>query len=447
MKVISLPPAAELVVEPAASGVRRVALALLDSAIAARDRLDDPSDGEALHDFRVALRRLRSWLRAFDEELHGSIRKKYRRRLTEISRAAGTARDAQVHVAWLRDIEESLRTRERAGAEWLLHRVVDNQREADAALRTILAEQFKGTAAALAKDLSTYTVRVDLREPIASQTLAQSMAPRVVALGQALGDRLGAVHSMQDQAVAHAARIAGKRLRYVLEPVAAAVEGGTALLKRLRLLQEVVGEMHDVHVVAEDVIQAAEDAGADQARRVATALLEGETADDAVRAERGRDPRPGLLAIAAHLRARGQSAFRELEQQWLGEHAGELPAAGRQIANRMTGSPDADASTLDLWAAVDARADEVLRARHTAGSQEEARQLLAVAASDDEAETATVAHAGSNEYTPARNGEHRNGFKGPHTVEPHGDVSAADESRPGQSGAASPSGEEESSTS
>ena len=252
---------------------------------------------------------------------------------------------------------------------------------------------------------------------------------------------------MQDQAVAHAARIAGKRLRYVLEPVAAAVEGGTALIKRLRLLQEVIGEMHDVHVVAEDVIQAAEDAGADQARRVATALLEGETADDAVRAERSRDPRPGLLAIAAHLRARGQSAFRELEQQWLGEHAGELPAAGRQIADRLTGSPGADASTLDLWTAVDARADEALRARHTSGSTaEEARQLLAVAASDDEVETAAVAHAGSSEYRPARNGEHRNGFKGSHTVEPNGDTSAANESRPDQSGAASPSTEEESSS-
>ena len=187
MKAISLPPAAELVAEPAASGVRRVALALLDGAIAARDRLDDPSDGEALHDFRVALRRLRSWMNAFGDELRGSIRKKHRRRLTEISRAAGAARDAQVHVAWLRDIEDSLRTRERAGAEWLLHRVVDNQHEADAALQTILAEQFKGTAAALAKDLSTYTVRVDLREPIAPQTLAQAMAPRVVELAQALG--------------------------------------------------------------------------------------------------------------------------------------------------------------------------------------------------------------------------------------------------------------------
>jgi CHAD domain-containing protein len=410
-------------------------LALLDAAIAARDRLDDPTDGEALHDFRVALRRLRSWMKAFDAELSRSIRKKHRRRLTEISRAAGTARDAQVHAAWLRDIEDSLRTRERAGAEWLLKHVVDNQRDADAALRTILTDQFQGAAAAIAKDLSAYTVRVDLREPAAPQTLAQAMAPRVLELSQALGDRLAAVHSMQDQAVAHAARIAGKRLRYVLEPVAAAVEGGTVLLKRLRLLQEVIGEMHDVHVVAEDVIQASEDAGADQARRVATALLEGETASDAVRAERGRDPRPGLLAIAAHLRARGQSAFRELEQQWLGEHVGELPAAGRQIADRLTGSPSADPSTLDLWAAVDARADDARRGAQSGGSkEEEARQLLAVAANADEAAGSAGEHTEPSDYTPTRNGEHRNGHKDPHTAESQRHPSTADDAVPGESG-------------
>ncbi len=447
MKGISLPPAADLVSEPAASGVRRVALALLDAAITARDRLDDPSDAEALHDFRVALRRLRSWIKAFDDELSRSIRKKHRRRLTEISRAAGTARDAQVHAAWLRDIEDSLRARERAGAEWLLQRVVASQRDADAALRVILTEQFEETADALTKDLSAYTVRVDLRQPVAPQTVAQAMAPRVLALAHALGDRLAAVHSMQDQAVAHAARIAGKRLRYVLEPAAAAVEGGSALLKRLRLLQEVIGEMHDVHVVAEDVIQAAEDAGADQARRVATALLEGEAADVAVRAERGRDPRPGLLAIAAHLRARGQSAFRELEQQWLGEHAGELTAAGRQIADRLTGSPSADGSTLDLWTAVDARAEEALRGRHAATSQEEARQLLAVAATDDETESDDPTSPASTEYTPARNGGHRNGLKDSQTAESHTDAPPADGSRTGQSSAAGPKAGEESSSS
>jgi CHAD domain-containing protein len=446
MKGISLPPADQLIAEPAASGLRRVAMALLDCAIAAQDRLDDPADTEALHDFRVALRRLRSWIKAFDDELRSSVRKKHRRQLTEISRAAGTARDAQVHAAWLRDIEDSLRPRERPGAEWLLRRIVDHQREADAALRAVLAEQFQATAAALAKDLSTYTVEVDLRQPVVPASLREAMAPRVLALAHALGDRLAAVHSLQDQAVAHAARIAGKRLRYVLEPVAAAVDGGPPLIKRLRLLQEVIGEMHDVHVVAEDVIQAAEEAGADQARRVATALLEGEAADDAVRAARSRDPRPGLLAIAAHLRARGQSAFRELEQQWLGAHAGDLTAAGKQIADRLAGRSTSEPPAADCALPADPGAEETGLARRSATSKEAARQLLAVAIADDEIESSGKATPESGEVLTLHNGDRRNGVRGEHTAESRRDGSPTDASASGSPGANPGTDEETGST-
>ena len=99
---------AELLDGPADEGIRRVAIALLDAAIAASVRLEDPNDRESLHDFRVALRRLRSWLRAFRADLRGTVRRKHRRRLRAVSRAAGAARDAEVHVAWLRDAEESL---------------------------------------------------------------------------------------------------------------------------------------------------------------------------------------------------------------------------------------------------------------------------------------------------------------------------------------------------
>ena len=339
MRGVVLSPAAELLAEPAGAATRRVAFALLEAAVAARERLDDPSDAEALHDFRVALRRTRSWIKAFEDELGDSIRKKHRRRLSDISHAAGDARDAQVHAVWLRDVEDALSVRDRPGAEWLLRRVVDHQHEADTALRAIVAEAFGATTAGLAKDLAVYTVRIDLRNPAVPQTLAEAMASRILALAAAVGERLAAVQSMQDQAVAHAARIAGKRLRYVIEPIADGVEGGPGLVKRLRILQDVIGEMHDVHVVAEEVIQAAQDAGADQARRIATALLEGEgdSSEGAVRLERGRDPRPGLLAIAAQLRARGQSAFRDLQQHWLGDHAGELTEAARALAARLTG--------------------------------------------------------------------------------------------------------------
>jgi CHAD domain-containing protein len=335
-----MPPVDQLLTMPAEEGCRRVALALLEATAAARVRLDDPEDRTALHDFRVALRRLRSWIRTYNGYLHSAVRKRHRRRLRQMSRAAGTCRDGEVHVAWLHDVDESLRSRERAGGEWLLRRMTDHQGEAETAFRTLLTEDFSRTFDALTDGLAVYRHRVDLRDPTPSQSFAEAAAPLVMAEATALGERLAAIQSTQDQAVAHAARLAGKRLRYLLEPIASAVDGGPTLVKRLRHLQDTIGEMHDVHVMAEEVIEAAERAGAEQARRVATALLEGEAADaDERRREQARDARPGLLAIAGQLRARGESAFSELQQRWLGKHAGDLTEEAHRIAAELLSPP------------------------------------------------------------------------------------------------------------
>ena len=337
---ISPPPADQLLALPADEGCRRVALALLASTVAARARLDDPDDRTALHDFRVALRRLRTWLGAYESYLEGSVRKRHWRRLREISQLAGVCRDNEVHVAWIRDVEESLKSRERPGGEWFLHQVAERQREADADFRSMLDDRFEGTTDAIGDGLAVYDRRIDLRDPVPSRKFAAVAAPLIVTQATSLGERLGSIESIQDQAMAHSARLAAKRLRYLLEPIAAGVEGGTALIKRLRNLQDTIGEMHDVHVMAEEVIEAAERAGAEQTRRVATALLEGESDADAHQ-EHARDPRPGLLAIATQLRRRGEAAFAELKTRWLGEHASDLTDAAKAIVVRLTAEPAA----------------------------------------------------------------------------------------------------------
>jgi CHAD domain-containing protein len=333
-----LPPADQLLALPVDEGCRRVALALLASTVTARGRLDDPDDRTALHDFRVALRRLRSWLRAYEPYLADSLRRKHRRRLRDISRLAGVCRDNEVHVAWIRDVEESLRTRERSGGEWLLRQVANRQRETEVQFRAAVVDVFVRTTDALGDDLAVYDRRIDLRDATPSRVFAAAAAPLLLTEATALGERLASVESIQDQAVAHAARLSAKRLRYLLEPIAAAVDGGVALVKRLRHLQDTIGEMHDVHVMAEEVIEAAERAGAEQTRRVATALLEGEVDTEGAHQEHARDPRPGLLAIATQLRRRGQSAFAELQARWLGGHAHELTDQARQIAARLAGN-------------------------------------------------------------------------------------------------------------
>src|SRR5688500_13807608 len=87
---------------------RRIALGLLDQARSAAERLEEESDSEALHDFRVALRRLRSALRSWRDELDGSIGKKHRQALREIQVATSPGRDAEVGLEWLAKQRETL---------------------------------------------------------------------------------------------------------------------------------------------------------------------------------------------------------------------------------------------------------------------------------------------------------------------------------------------------
>src|SRR6476659_3496150 len=89
---------------------RIVALDLLSAAARQRGRLGNKRNTEALHDFRVAVRRLRSWLRAFDGWLDDSVSRKALRRLKRAARSTNASRDADVRLVWLREQRSTMNT-------------------------------------------------------------------------------------------------------------------------------------------------------------------------------------------------------------------------------------------------------------------------------------------------------------------------------------------------
>src|SRR5436309_12816793 len=111
-------------------GARLLALYFLDQADEARPRLADPGDSEALHDFRVGLRRLRSCLRAYDAQLADSIPKKLAKRLKRLAGSTGPGRDTEVQIEWLQARSPHLSSHHRAGLPWLLARLGESRREA-----------------------------------------------------------------------------------------------------------------------------------------------------------------------------------------------------------------------------------------------------------------------------------------------------------------------------
>jgi CHAD domain-containing protein/CYTH domain-containing protein len=300
--------------DTAPRAARLVALGLLDDVVRERERLKAERGSETLHDFRVALRRLRSWLRGQRPLLEDSIPRPVSRRLRRMARESNVGRDAEVFRSWLTEAEAQLAPRERSAARWLLARFDRQQQEADAGLEQRLARDFDRVRDRLQSRLSTYRVvahvHAGLREPV----FAASMAVLLRDHADDLRRRLRRVQSADDIRQAHQARIAGKRLRYLLEPIAPHIEGGDALVEQLKNLQDALGDLHDSHIwllVLRDVVA---ELAIEEGYRMARAFSPAAVAPSAGR--RRGPPRAGFVALARMAQERSTGAFDRFVNQW-----------------------------------------------------------------------------------------------------------------------------------
>jgi CHAD domain-containing protein/CYTH domain-containing protein len=310
--MLPLPP--DLLDLPAETGARRVALHFLAEAEDAFPRLDRAEDAEALHDFRVGLRRLRSALRSYEPQLHGALGKRLRRRLRRLARATGASRDAEVHAAWLAEQQPSLAPGERAGAAFFADRLASARRAADDDLADEVLERFPKLSRRVSRSLRRYERTVDVEALDEGPTFASTSAELLRDLAATLEGSLAAVRGIEDQELAHEARIAGKRLRYALEPLVGLVDGVAPLVKQLKRLQDALGELHDAHVFAAEVEALAASTRSDESSP-GTSL--------------------GLDALAARLRARRETSYAESGRWLSGDDGRSLLAGVRAVADTL----------------------------------------------------------------------------------------------------------------
>ncbi len=234
--------------EPAQRGAREVARRLLGRVEAERDRLTDPADVEALHDFRVALRRLRSWLRAWRDVLGDVSGKEERSALSKIADASGESRDLDVRIAWVHSALKSIRGQSRTEASQVLEELRRRERRADARLGRVLDREF-----AVAVDGVHHALQRDPSSAKREATFAAASAALVrEGIGE-LGAAIVGVSDISERKEAHRARIAAKRLRYLLEPFDDDVAGVGRVLEELKAMQDVLGTLHDAQVFAEEI--------------------------------------------------------------------------------------------------------------------------------------------------------------------------------------------------
>jgi CHAD domain-containing protein/CYTH domain-containing protein len=294
----------------ALAGARHLALAYLDEAEAGRQRLRGAADDEALHDFRVGLRRLRSTVRAYRAQLGGSIGRRDRRRLRRLARATGESRDREVQLLRLAGLQPH-GTAEAAAIAWLADRLARAKAESDTRVRRVVDDLFPKERDRLARRLRRWRIRLeDADAPGATATIGVVAAGLARELAAALRADLDRVRSIADQAAAHEARIAAKKLRYLLEPFREDVPAARDVVAAIKGLQDVLGDMHDVELLHAEILRLARDAEA-EADRIGTGDHGDGDAEPTPSAE-------GLAALAAGLEAERGRLFRRLRRRWLG---------------------------------------------------------------------------------------------------------------------------------
>ena len=343
-------PQIDLLNRPAAQAARLIALGLLDDATEALARLGSGDDTEALHDFRVAIRRLRSTLRTYQTLLRGSIRKKQRNQLGDLARATNAGRDAEVQLGWLRGQVQRLTPRERTGLRWLEGRLEERVKDEYVVVDSRIRKDFTKVSQRLRRRLGVYEqeVRTDGEAPLTLAAVASTELRRDAA---ELTSRLEGVTSAEDAKTAHTARIAAKRVRYLLEPLAPLLPetGAAALVRRLKGVQDRFGELADSHQFEEALASALGEAAGERARRVLAESLHASEGASPSTKRGGRDPRAGIIAVAKLVRARRDTVFDRI-REWLGPNGGaaDLSREIEAVASSLTstvGQPPALAPT------------------------------------------------------------------------------------------------------
>ena len=321
------------------AGARAIATRHLDAAARALARLAGGADVEALHDFRVALRRLRSALRAYRVHLDPEVTPRALEQAGALASRTGSARDAEVQIEWLRTQLGGVNAPRAAAAQRLIERLEAQVARVQSAGSAPLAREFARLASALRPALATYSAPVSGVGPPPGRSFGEVSAELLRAALDELFASLGRVHGERDEEPAHRARIEAKRLRYLLEPFEREVRGVSGILRRMRRLQNQLGELNDLRVLRASLARALEQAALASAQSRLAALDAGDGRRQPRPADRSLEA--GLLALAGRVQKRRRALFARFAGQWLGESAaerarlaGEVAALAERLAKR-----------------------------------------------------------------------------------------------------------------
>ena len=231
-----------------------LAVRKLVAAQLARVRAADPGtrmgEPEALHEQRVAVRRLRAAVRTFADGFPPRLQATLPDELRWLGQELGAVRDLDVQratLAWhIGHVERGARNRLAGLRRHMEHERADRRNALGLTLNSPRYFQLLGTLERFAVSVPPQRPRGDAAAPIADfgRRAAKRSLRRLIKRGDAIGE----VPEADDL---HALRIRAKRLRYTLEALAPITGSqGRKLIKLLVRLQDVLGRFNDAMVAA-----------------------------------------------------------------------------------------------------------------------------------------------------------------------------------------------------
>lgn len=294
-----------LLEQPVERVVHDVASRLLDKAAAAGRRLNRTDDHEALHDFRVALRRLRAWLKAYGPRL--KIGEKLYAALGDIMHTTNGARDAEVGLAWLNTQRGTFSADQLVGLNWFAAQLDQERRHAHHVIATHVPAQWQQQEGRLRKRLAKVAAHHGHQSafgPVAGTQVLEHLEKLVA--------RIEGVNALTDLASAHRARIAAKHLRYLLEPLRGEAAQAADIVAGLTDLQDRLGALHDASVMLDRLIDATETAAMEDARYHLSQVLRSGFEEQCLPAMTHQDARPGLLFLTYRAKQHETMLFEEV---------------------------------------------------------------------------------------------------------------------------------------
>lgn len=262
---------------------------------------------EGLHQFRVALRRLRSSLKGYRREFDPGL--KIRNQLKRLADGTNPARDLEVLVVWIESQRDGSSLPER-----LINNVIADLRGQSATSDPavvdypVVAKRWQKTSARLINRLSRLQPKPGRGFDVVSCRLIRR-------LGAELEGQLQQTRGPQGVAAAHAARILGKRLRYTLEPLEEQIPPAQRVVELLARLQDELGTINDRAVFVERLgrryMQLKESEATWRLRRAMAA----DDADVAV-GDFDVDPSVTLLRLIERAAAEQSSLFQQFDAEW-----------------------------------------------------------------------------------------------------------------------------------